>query len=1252
MKLHHPLSRKVTPGPLPRSVPAAARVGTTAIPTQAGVALVVTLILLAVITTLAIAFIALTHRETAAGVAAGATTHAELAAEAAVERALAEIKTRFIVENQGTNNGSQIIGPRFMVSVAGDQDRLNSAGAYRDPSPPVFVNTNPTANSPLDDRFFLDLNRNHYFDETGLRPVTTDIPDGTGRYQPDIDPATGLIATNWVVGDPMWIGLTQSPFRWHTNDNRYLSRYAWAVFPVGISLDINTIHNNAKRLGGGLNGYLRNQGVGTFELNLAAFLADLNFNIYTNRYQLNFNSLGSSPGEAFNHARELLSYRTMNRPPLTLDALVFPRTIGNDIRDSALDLYADGPVTTNGVLLANLNQSNWEWPGSPNNTNFYSVHDFLSGRTSSSFPNFQARLMEMSTNGNSYDRYTFSRMVSQLGMDTTTREDRTKINLNFNDVTYAAQDLVPWTNFPDAIFFRRVANRMLEDEFNIRLAPGSGIPIFTNGTMFSTNGPLYSSRIHQILQVTANIFDATHGPKYNERAPQPYYPSVFRPVFDKRGNDVYIIDYVEEQNTDLIRRPWRILEIQKDRDELTRDDNIYGIPIIIGARKGLPNFNEFVLETRVQVTRKLEFIKNSASDRLPRETNQMFFLGISNTFGLEAWFPYSNPAVPSYPRDLGVVAADVMITTLTNDAQFRMVNSLSWNYTTNILAASPSRWVSNTFFVTPISNHTTLVDSVLRGSGASGRFEPVSDSNFYERNQPPPTNRWGLSITNRLLFFLTDGGHIIDAVGLSGMDMHFDISGILNRPIQGGEPIENTFSTRGNGGLEGLNNQIAVSLGDANANINWSEYGRLTIGSDKNLAIDAFRAFFGRPPRFYPTNTLPAPSNSIQAPFTATRRLYQITSWSANDPIVHHRVYDLRDTTNNTAANMLRRNSEVPSPAITSLLSNVNTRYKPWGGRYGSSADPVDYNSATRDPLVFSPDYWDFPTNQFPNPGWLGRVHRGTPWQTIYFKSRGATPDEWSKQSGAAYSLQTHPTNDWRLADIFTSVFHPNAARGQMAINQTNLAAWSALLSGVVVSKVTNNGTGLTVTNDVIEPAVVDDATWGADSAVPMLVRGVMAKANSLPGRQFHRLSDIFSVPEFTDRSPFMSPPRVSQADYGLQQTYNYPANDADYERIPQQVLGLMRLGEPRFVIYAWGQSLKPAEFGLQAQGKDVFARGPSVETAGDLRGLVKNYQITGELATRTVVRIEFEVDPVNTNIVDYSRPRAVIESFNIIPPD
>jgi hypothetical protein len=41
------------------------------------------------------------------------------------------------------------------------------------------------------------------------------------------------------------------------------------------------------------------------------------------------------------------------------------------------------------------------------------------------------------------------------------------------------------------------------------------------------------------------------------------------------------------------------------------------------------------------------------------------------------------------------------------------------------------------------------------------------------------------------------------------------------------------------------------------------------------------------------------------------------------------------------------------------------------------------------------------------------------------------------------------------LADIFTTALNDNAARGLLSVNQTNLAAWSAVLSAVTV--VSNN---------------------------------------------------------------------------------------------------------------------------------------------------------------------------------------------------
>ena len=111
-------------------------------------------------------------------------------------------------------------------------------------------------------------------------------------------------------------------------------------------------------------------------------------------------------------------------------------------------------------------------------------------------------------------------------------------------------------------------------------------------------------------------------------------------------------------------------------------------------------------------------------------------------------------------------------------------------------------------------------------------------------------------------------------------------------------------------------------------------------------------------------------------------------------------------------------------------------------------------------------------------------------------------------------------------------------------------------------------------------------------------------------------------MPQLTEQSPFLNLTAVG----GNQ---NWAISDAVYERLPQQVLGLLKIDHvPRFVVYSWGQTLKPAEHSKVMSGPYV--------------GLVTNYQITAESATRAVVRIDGA--PAN--------PHAVIESFNVLPPD
>ena len=373
----------------------------------------------------------------------------------------------------------------------------------------------------------------------------------------------------------------------------------------------------------------------------------------------------------------------------------------------------------------------------------------------------------------------------------------------------------------------------------------------------------------------------------------------------------------------------------------------------------------------------------------------------------------------------------------------------------------------------------------------------------------------------------------------------------------------------------------------------------------------------------------------MQAPYTPTATVACLTQWEVNDPLVHYLASDLAgsDLTN------------PPVPQMTPLTFGVlNDRYQPWGGKPQFSPTAGDasfefqnrFNRAIKDPLVSSSDYWIFPANKFPTTGWLGRVHRGTPWQTVYLKSAdvlatgGIIPwMSWTGNPNPFDAVNDAPVQDRLLFDVFTTAFNDNATRGTLSVNQAagsadpdaGLAAWSAVFSGLVVAGPTNSYT-------VITPA----GTNVPNSALGILVSNInytranFQSADGLAG-VFEHEGDILSVPQLSDLTPFLNP---------AQTNYN---SDAMYEWLPQQIMSLLRVGAPRYVIYSYGQALKPAKNGVNLG-------------AGAQFGTVTNYQVTAEIATRAVVRIE----TVRTNAADgtviVSPPRAVIENFNVLPPN
>jgi hypothetical protein len=1310
-------------------------------PSERGVALVITLVLLSVITFMAVTFLVVSRSQHGSVSTETDQTVARLAAETARERAIAQLVAPIMAWTNEFNYGllvsTNYINPAgFSSGVRGPlnvsynypngaplnlNDSLqNIANLLYDPRPPVFIATNAAGSN--DFRYYLDLNRNGRYDPSGPQQEIN------AEGKPVEIPSGGFV-TNFFVGDPEWIGGLRYPEFAHAADNRFLYRYAYLALPAGQTLDLNCIHNAA--VGNPTRfsplGFLRNQGVGTFEINLAAFLHDLNTNVWQVGYTYDpINSFEA--GTAFTDAGSLLAYRYAMNPVNSAFNLASVSAFlpGNGVnvpgprafRTDFIDGYSAGPVMLGtswprpGQPDSDAARVNTPWAGADNANHFYTPQD-LFDKTKTALglaaktPSFTDRLLAVGTNNSSYDRYTFYRLLSQLGTDSDP-EPSAKLNLNYCNVdtngyvvANAATNFIPWTPVQ---FFTNVAVRLLADagyavggyySTSNLLVLGSN---YVNGTwipitnlhipLWPTN--FYTPSVHRVFQLAANIYDATTNRVFTPPgiSPYPYLPTVFRPVFansGKFGGQVSIIGYEEVTNASVLVQTMVDLGDPNSRQALKSPDDVhmvYNVPLVVGAKKGFPNFNEFAMQTQVQVSRKLQFTRKNGPNTPINQTNQMFLVGISNVFGVEAWNSY----VTNFSRDLRLYVWPDITVVMTNETGkvLNPLNRYQPPLTWTPIAANAWPGYNRAFekysFQIPLAtNLMFLTNSTYQNASAQfvpavGTFEQVSPA-FY-------IPHWWLNVKSRLRFAVVDTSvtptRIVDYVNLADQT----VVSLTDTLMQGGNCGSSSYTPDGAYGslwctnhyptvadstlpTFGVLNQIQISQGQqpAYGQAVWnSAMNAFPAGMDKPAAIDSFRNQFGLGQLFpHPVGTVFYPSNTFAAPFQPVRNIFLVTSWQANDPLVHYTVGDL---TSLTRTNLVLDNLPVPAPLAN--LGHVNLRYEPWyGNPAGGSTSPTASDLRVKDPLMLQSDSWDFPTNKLPNIGWLGRVHRGTPWQTVYLKSPAIDFPTWRIWTGngqlvtnlgqfptnllALYvpgtttglandAILTQPTNDWRLVDLFTTALSDNATRGQLSINepQPNLAAWSAVLSGVIALTNSLDANGNRVlTPQVISPGGVfnlsDPTTW---SPVVQLVKRINdVRATNSTRHVFSRLGDLLAVPEFTVSSPFLNT-------NGTGTLANSGLNDAAYERLPQQILGLLKCDHtPRFVIYAFGQTLKPAAHALVPNGP--FA------------GLCTNYQIVAEAATRTVVRLE-GVQPHSAGTVPppITRLHPVIESFNVLPPD
>ncbi len=226
------------------------------------------------------------------------------------------------------------------------------------PRVPVYISTNK--NFPPDFRFFLDLNRNGFYDPNNTVMVLTND--------------SGNLVTNIFIGDPEWIGILDHPDMRHSSSNFFVGRYAFIALPIGNTLDFNFMHNQVKKNNPAMDGFLRNQGVGTFEINMAGLLYGINPNVWTYDFYEWQNMGVQSTRFAFDDAASILQYRyNSSYNNLRSIGQLYGSPAANLLANGNVDYYSLGPLMTNLTPLAfppdslgTIQNVSWSGDGNPN----------------------------------------------------------------------------------------------------------------------------------------------------------------------------------------------------------------------------------------------------------------------------------------------------------------------------------------------------------------------------------------------------------------------------------------------------------------------------------------------------------------------------------------------------------------------------------------------------------------------------------------------------------------------------------------------------------------------------------------------------------------------------------------------------------------------------------------------------------------------------------------------------------------------
>jgi hypothetical protein len=714
-------------------------------------------------------------------------------------------------------------------------------------------------------------------------------------------------------------------------------------------------------------------------------------------------------------------------------------------------------------------------------------------------------------------------------------------------------------------FFTNVANRLLQSELDLSL---------NRIQIYPTNQ--YTPAVHRLLQFTANLYDASTNRTFTNSALA--YPTIFRPVFGTDPNtNVFIVGYEEIATLDdLISLPGtlRALSSPAVAASVGPNDRILGVPFVIGARKGLPNFNEIAMQSVSLMTRRMTIYRPSViSAKNTWTTNISYILGISNVVGIEAWNSYSN----SYTRPLDLYVTDyltmAMSTNVTGfDASAPRLDAVLGG-TLSLPILTTNFWAGYTdYSSTTPSLKVPLLTNLVFLPNSVGVYNPGDQSWTFRSNQLRfsatnlfPVPEWEFHTTNRLQFVMVDHDtrRILDFVLLDGLNATRNLSE-ETRDANGVTGYNGLWSTNrlGTDGITcptlGMQNQVLVSLGCYGTDTAvWYGYGQVPASghapaSTLDWEMDNFRAFFG----LGPTHGYSIDNTNLiqQVPLSPSKRFSQSLSWQVNDPLVHYTAADLCSDLINRDASKL--SLVAPIPTLPNIGA-INNRYSPWGGGPSTPYNALSYDLRFKDPGVWTSDFWNFPAGEPLSFAMLGRVHRGTPWQTVYLKSSSnslnfstwiawtGNPQPQSPNAACPDALFTLPTRDWRLVTELSWLLYTNSPADLLSVNNPDSNAWLTALNGIVA-----------LTNSEI-PSLIgtmphfSQVLMVSNSPQANLIADRIAQSRAArPGGTFADVGEILATAALSESTPWLD---LST------ETRRWFISDEAYETIPAQLLGKLR---------------------------------------------------------------------------------------------